>query len=320
MLRRLAPHLVGLALVVALPVALPGAAHAAPPTEGEKLFREGRSAMQDKDYDTACTRFSESQKKEPAPGTSLNLGECEERRNHLVAARDAFVSAAANFLTADKKGYATGRAEALDKRIPKVVVRVAGAPKGTIVRAGERVVEQGVEVRLDPGDVAFSIEAPATRTKKTTVTLKEGNALTEVELGPLDVDGPVVPKPKPEVVTAPKPQPGAEASPLRTVGWVLASVGAASLVVGGVTGIMTLDRASTVKDHCDGDLACDPEGTSAASSGKTLSLVSTITVIAGVVGLGAGGALLLTTSPAKKTATTIGPGPGELGLMMRRTF
>jgi hypothetical protein len=315
MLRRLVPHLLGLTLL-----ALPTLAHAAPPTEGERLFREGRNAMQDKDYETACARFAESQKKEPAPGTSLNLGECEERRNHLLAARDAFVSAAANFLTADKKGYATGRAEALDKRIPKVVVRVSGAPKGATVRANERVVEQGVELRLDPGDVAFTVEAPAARTKKLTVTLKEGSALTEVELGPLDVDGPAVPKPKPDAVESPRPKAASDANPLRTVGWVLVGVGAASLVVGGVTGIMTLDRASTVKDHCDGDLACDPEGTSAASSGKTLSLVSTITVIAGVVGLGGGGALLLTTSPAKKTATTFGPGPGELGVMMRRTF
>ncbi len=315
MIRSLVPQLLGLALF-----ALPAAAYAAPPTEGERLFREGRNAMQDKDYETACARFAESQKKEPAPGTSLNLGECEERRNHLIAARDAFVSAAANFVTADKKGYATGRAEALDKRIPRIVVRVSGAPKGTTVRAGERVVEQGVELRIDPGDVAFTVEAPAARTKRTTVALKEGSALTEVELGPLDVDGPVAPNPRPASVVTPPSPPASEASPLRTVGWVLVGVGAASLVVGGVTGIMTLDRASTVKDHCDGDLACDPEGTSAARSGETLSLVSTITVIAGVVGLGAGGALLLTTSPTRKAATTFGPGPGELGLMMRRTF
>ena len=316
MIRKLVPHLLGLALL-----ALPAIAHAAP-TEGERLFREGRNAMQDKDYETACARFAESQKKEPAPGTSLNLGECEERRNHLIAARDAFVSAAANFLTADKKGYASGRAEALDKRIPRIVVKVAGAPKGTVVRANDRVIEQGVELRLDPGDVVFTVEAPASRTKKLTVTLKEGHDLTPVELGPLEVEGLVVPKPKVEtVVVAPPPPAPSGPSGLRTAGWVLAGVGVASLVVGGVTGIMTLDRASTVKDHCDGDLACDPEGSSAASSGKTLSLVSTITVIGGVVGIGAGGVLLLTTSPAKKTAmTTIGPGPGDLGLMMRRTF
>jgi hypothetical protein len=311
--RRLAP------LFVLAALALPVAAHAAPPTEGERLFREGRAAMQDKDYETACARFAESQRKEPAPGTSLNLGECEERRAHLIAARDAFTSAAASFTTADKKGYASGRAEALDKRIPKVVVRVAGAPKSAVIRAGERVVEAGVELRLDPGEVVFTVEAPATRTKRVTMTLKESQTVTEVELGPLDTDSMLAPKPKPDPIVAPPPE-ESSGSGTRTLGFALAGVGLASLVVGGVTGIMALDRAGTVKDHCDSDLACDPEGSSAASSGETLSLVSTITVIAGVVGIGAGGFFLLT-APAKKTAsTTIGPGPGGLGLMMRRTF
>ncbi len=313
MMRRFVPHLLAFAVF-----ALPMTAHAAP-TEGERLFREGRTAMQDKDYDTACARFAESQKKEPAPGTSLNLGECEERRAHLIAARDAFNSAASAFTAGDKKGYASGRAEALDKRIPKVVVRVTGAPKGVVIRAGERVVEAGVELRFDPGDVAFTVEAPASRTKKLTVTLKESNAVTEVELGPLDVDGPVKPKADTPLVVEPRRDTG-ESNGMRTAGWIVAGVGVASLVVGGVTGIMTLNHASTVKEHCDGDLACDSEGSSAAKSGETLSLVSTITVIVGVVGIGAGGVLLLT-SPSKKTAsTTVGPGPGELGLMMRRTF
>jgi hypothetical protein len=307
-------------LAVLLLLALPmPAAHAAPPTDGERLFREGRTAMQDKDYDTACARFAESQKKEPAPGTALNLGECEERRSHFIAARDAFTVAAASFGTADKKGYASGRAEALDKRIPKVVVRVSGAPKGAVVRAGDRIVEVGAEVRLDPGEVVFTVEAPASRTKRVTVTVKESHTLAEIELGPLDVDGLVTPRPKPDPVVAPQPEPS-NGSGMRTLGWTLAGVGLASLIVGGITGIMTLDRASTVGDHCDADLACDPEGKSAASSGQTLGLVSTITVIGGVVALGAGGVLLLT-SPAKKTGmTTLGPGPGGLGLMMRRSF
>lgn len=314
MIRRLASGMLAIALV-----ALPSTAHAVP-TEGERLFREGRAAMQSADYDTACARFAESQRKEPAPGTSLNLGECEERRNRLMAARDAFMSAASAFTTADKRGYALGRAEALDKRIPKVVLRVSGAsPKGVVVRAGERVVERGVELRFDPGEVTFSVEAPAARTKKQVVALKESNAVIEIELGPLDIDGPAKPTNEALVVPPRDEAPGG-GNGLRTVGWVLVGVGAASLVAGGVTGIMTLGRASTVKDHCDGNLACDSEGRSAASSGQTLSLVSTITVIAGVVGLGAGGVLLFT-SPGKKTAsTTIGPGPGDLGLMMRRSF
>jgi len=58
-------------------------------------------------------------------------------------------------------------------------------------------------------------------------------------------------------------------------------VGVASLLVGGVTGILSLKKVSTVKDHCDGNLACDAEGVDAASSGHTFSTISTITLIAG---------------------------------------
>ena len=314
MRRRLLPHVIAMALLV-----LPVTAHAAP-TEGERLFREGRAAMQEKDYETACTRFAESQRKEPAPGTSLNLGECEERRNHLVAAQEAFTSAASAFTTADKKSYASSRAEALDKRIPRVVVRVSGARKGVVVRLGDRVLEPGVEVRLDPGEVVFTADAPASRTKRVPATLKESNVVAEIELGPLDIDGPLTAKPSPETATATPSRQASGSNGTRTLGWTLAGVGLASLVVGGVTGVMTLDRASTVKEHCDGDLACDPEGSSAASSGQTLSLVSTITVIAGVAGLGAGAFLLLTAPPKKTASTTIGPGPGSLGLVMRRSF
>lgn len=325
MRRRLAARSLAIALLV-----LPAAARAAP-TEGERLFREGRSAMQDKDYDTACARFAESQRKEPAPGTSLNLGECEERRAHLIAARDAFASAASSFTTADKKAYASGRAEALDKRIPKVIVKVSGARSGVVVRTGDRVVEPGVELLFDPGEIVFTVDAPASRAKRVTVVLKEGPVVVEIDLGPLEASPAVPTKPaarEAPVVTTPHQAGGSNGT--RTLGWTLAGVGLASLVVGGVTGVMTLDRASVVREHCDRDLACDPEGRSAASSGATLSVVSTITVIGGVLGLGAGGALLLTApprpradagTPPKQTATTtLGPGPGGLGMTMKRSF
>ena len=318
------------ALLLSSLVVMPTLAAAAPPTEGERLFREGRAAMQTNDYDTACARFADSQKKEPAPGTALNLGECEERRAHLVAARDAFATAASTFTAADKKGYASGRVEALDKRIPKVIVKVQGAPKSAVVhanaRGAERVIEIGAETRLDPGDVTFTVEAPAARTKRVSVTLKEGAPTADVELGPLEIDSPVpIASAKPEVGAMPpkRDETPAKGSALRTAGFVIGGVGVASLVVGGVTGIVTLGKASTVKDHCPDESSCDAEGSSAASSGKTLSLVSTITVIVGIAGIGAG-ALLVLTNPSKKDslsgALTIAPGPGDAGLMLKRTF
>lgn len=308
--RRFTSPLFVAAILFAAPVAL------AAPTEGEKLFREGRAAMQANDLETACARFSESQKKEPLPGTSLNLGECEERRGHLIAARDAFTTAAAGYTTADKKGYATTRAESLDKRIPRVLVKVTGTKNAT-VKVGERAVEVGAEMRMDPGEVVFTAEASGSKPRRMPVTLKEGGERVEIELGPLETEAAVVAdKPKKEQPLVVSSNNG---DTMRTVGFVVAGVGAASLVVGGITGVMALGRASTVKDHCDGDLACDGDGTSAGRQGRDLSLVSTITIIAGAVGVGAGVALILT-HPAQKTGMTFAPGPGDVGLALRRTF
>ncbi|MBS2013733.1 MAG: hypothetical protein JST00_12650 [Deltaproteobacteria bacterium] len=298
------PRLTRLGLASALACALvvsSGSAEAAP-TEGERLFREGRAALNDKDYDTACTKFAESQRLEPAPGTQLNLGECEERRGHLLAAREAFLAASSGFTTQDKKQYAASRADAVERRIPRLVLKVSSAPADTIVRIGDRAVPTGSEQRSDPGDVVITAEAKGHRTRTIRASLKEGQLL-ELDLGPLDAEtGPVIVR---EAAPAPVAPASADRDPgsgRRTLGWTLAGVGGASLAVGVVTGIMTLGKASTVKEQCTGDLECNAEGLDAARSGETLSLVSTITVIAGLAGIGAGTFLLLT-SPKRSTST-----------------
>ncbi|MFO0741045.1 MAG: hypothetical protein U0270_34420 [Labilithrix sp.] len=102
-------------------------------------------------------------------------------------------------------------------------------------------------------------------------------------------------------------------STLSTVGIVVGAAGVASLATGAVTGLMALGRASTVEDHCDDALACDREGVDAASSGSTLSTISTITVAAGAA-LAIGGGVLFfvgrrsspaSGSPATKERATI---------------
>jgi hypothetical protein len=91
----------------------------------------------------------------------------------------------------------------------------------------------------------------------------------------------------------------------RTAGFVVGGIGAASLGVGLVTGIMALSKASTVKDHCDASLACDPQGVDAGSSGKTLSLVSTVTILTGAAAVGVGAFLILTSPKSAKTSAVL---------------
>jgi hypothetical protein len=102
------------------------------------------------------------------------------------------------------------------------------------------------------------------------------------------------------VADKPPPPP----SDTRTIGFVVGGIGLGLLAAGGVAGLVTSGYASTFKAHCDAS-GCDPQGLDAASSGKTWSTVSTVTVIAGAVGLAAGAYLVF--RPAPKTSVSAAP-------------
>jgi hypothetical protein len=66
---------------------------------------------------------------------------------------------------------------------------------------------------------------------------------------------------------------------------------------------MAAGKASTVKDHCTGDYVCDQTGVDAASSGRFLSPLSTVTFIAGAALVGAGAYLYFTSAKNKKSTS-----------------
>ncbi len=293
----------------------------AAPSEGETLFREGRAAMQEKNYDVACAKFAESQKKEPAPGTALNLGECEEQRGHLVAAGEAFTIASATFTAPDKQKYAASRAEAVDRKTPRLTVRTSAPVPELVVHVGTSVLPLDTEVKMDPGAVVIRAEAPRRRPKELTATLREGRNL-EVDIGVLEPDGANGAAAAPALAATPS-KTGLQ-DHLRPIGLIVGGVGAASLIVGGVTGVLALDRAGTVEDRCTPDLVCDREGLDAARSGSTLSLVSTITIAAGSAALVGGAALYFFAPRAAKRTGGVGMTPTAsrdgAGLTIRGVF
>jgi len=307
--------------IAAMAISWTGTTYAAP-SEGETLFREGRAAMQEKNFDVACAKFAESQKKEPAPGTALNLGECEEQRGHLVAAGEAFAIAAATFSAPDKQKYAASRAEAADRRTPRLTVRASAPVPGLVVHVGAGVIPVDSEVKMDPGEVAILAAAPGRRPKELTATLREGKNL-EVDIGALEPEG--AEGPAPTATLDATPSKTGLTQNLRPIGLIVGGGGAASLVVGAVTGVLALDRAGTVEDRCTPDLVCDREGLDAARSGSTLSLVSTTTIAAGSAAL-VGGAVLyfLAPSAAKTTGGELRMTPTAsrdgAGLSIRATF
>jgi len=268
----------------------------------DALFREGRAAAQAGDFETAYVKFDESERIEPAPGTLLNLADCEEHLGKLVAAREHFDLASSAFPVRDPRhGFAARRAASLDERIPRITLHLsAGAPSGTTVRVGSNVLDPAAlarPVRVDPGTVTVVVTAPghADRTyawmlgerDRLDESIQPGGAPTEAAAGP---PAPAAPPPSPSPTPAPAPSP-VEAAPshgTRTLGFVLGGAGLAAIGVGTVTGLLALDRASTVKSHCDATHACDAQGLDAASQGKWLAPTSTVAFVAGGVLLAAG--------------------------------
>lgn len=278
--------------------------------------------MEREDFDHACAKFTESQAVDPAPGTALNLGECEERRGRLVEAHRAFATAAATFTSTDKRRFAAERAEAADQRTPRLIVRAREPVDGLTARVGDEPIALGAEVKLNPGRVVVLVEAPGRRPKALRAELRESRTV-ELEIGHLALAASA--ESTLDVDEAPEAEGGGV--DLRTLGLVVGGVGVASVAVGAVTGILTLDRAGTVKERCTPDLVCDSEGLEAARSGSTLSTVSTVTIVAGSAAI-AGGALLYFLAPRAANGGASGAGAritptasyGGAGLLVHGSF
>jgi hypothetical protein len=193
-----------------------------------------------------------------------------------------------------------------------MTVRVVGSvPSGAKVTRNDVELSEaslGSALPVDPGAYTVTVSAPGRATTSTSVTVAEGTASTvEVRAGaPTEGAGG-----------------GIKASPsTRTAGWVMGGIGVAGVAVGSVAGILTLSHKGTVNDHCNaGTKVCDQTGYDAAQSGKTLGLITTTGLVAGALGIGIGGYLLLSGGSSEAhTAVTAGWTGGTMGISLAQSW
>jgi hypothetical protein len=306
-----------LAVVCAAPGSARAQAH--DPAAAEMLFRDGRAAAQKGDWETACPKFRESQRLDPAAGTLLNLADCEEHRGKVATSWELFRQLIDVLPSGDERlALAKQRAGALEKRLPRLIVRLApDAPTGTRVRRNDVELSDasfGSPLPVDPGVYAVVVTAPGRQRTEAKITVAEGaTASLDVSAGP----------PAPDVALIPvvEPHPSQRGSS-HTAGWVIGGFGVAGLVMGTVAGIATLSHKSTVDDNCNPDTKkCNSTGYDAAQSGKTLGLLTTIGLAAGAAGVGIGAYLLLSGS-SEPTSTRVGAelSPGGATFAVQRSF
>jgi hypothetical protein len=311
--------------------------HAQAPSEAERLFQQGRAALEAKDYATACAKLAASQRLDAAVGTLISLAECEEDRGQLAGAR-AHWQEAANLAEAthdkhDRAVFARERLAQLEPRVPRLTLRVSTrAPKGMIVMLdglplGE--TDLGLPRSLDPGTHAVQISATGHAPRTLRVDLTEGQR-RELDLEPGEAIAAAPPPPQeplprepPPTTPAPTPERG---SWHRPVAYAAGGLGVVGIAVGSVLGLEASSKWSKAKQDCGAGCPSGSIARSERSDASTDGTISTVGFVAGGVALAAGIVLYLTAPSSTPSSTsarvTITPyaGPWGEGVLLSGAF
>ena len=145
------------------------------------------------------------------------------------------------------------------------------------------------------GDHEIVVQAAGHEPNAFRITIAEGESKElSVAAGPA-LPASLTPAQPPPVVPD-RPEPAAESDD--TLAYVLGGIGVAGIVVGSVTGAMIMNKNRTIDAQCNDNNECTDEGLAAVDDAKGLVPISNVAWIVGVVGLGAGTYLLVTSGPS----------------------
>jgi hypothetical protein len=192
----------------------------------EKLFQDGKQFLQAGKLPEACDAFRKSQELEPRIGTLLNLGKCEEKRDRVATAWEAFVAARAlakqngDKASLKKGAEADTRIAAITPKLPYLTIRTTPLAGLVVTRDGTPVsaAELDHEVLIDPGRYELEATAPGHATWKRTAVVAIGQKVV-IEIPPLASDATA----NAPATTATPPPVVATARPAVPVGEIVAS-------------------------------------------------------------------------------------------------
>jgi len=296
--RRTTPSTVaiGLGAVLLSCPALAGDAQTA-----EALYQSAREALARGDLDRACPEFAESQRLDPAPGTLLNLAECEERSGKLASALAHVQEAHDELPPGDYRlPFSLDKIAKLKRRVPHLVLRVKGGPEpGTkVIRDGTELGSASLSVPLpvDPGKHVCVLRMPGHADARVEVSLDESETRT-VDLVP----GPAAALPGGATRRAGDVQ--------RTWGLVAGGAGLAGLALGGILGLTSkIQYDDAVKNCANPPTGCPSGSVTGSQSAYTQAAVADAGFIAGGV-LVATGLTLFFTAP-RTHEVTVAPAVG----------
>lgn len=287
-----------LAVALSLCVAPHGARAQDGPSSADEqaaaLKREGDARMHEMHYREALEAYDQAYRVSPTPAILYNRARALQLLGEYPDALDAleeFERVAPAELKARVPDL-EGLLEEVRSGVSTLVVHANVDGAQVIVRRKLEGATPLPALRLRVGSASVEVTAPHYRAFSREVELPSGGVTTieatlEKEEQPAAKE--VVPPLAPRESIAPPTPPRTtvkiaevEASPLKPVGYVTASLAVANIATGAVFGALAMAKKSDVDAHCPQD-ACDPSGRTALNEGRTFATAATVTVITGAV-------------------------------------
>lgn len=311
-------------------------ANASPESDAKDLFARARELRAGNDCGTAAPLFRKAWTIFPQGlGSLRNLAECEEQLGHFASSRRAWLDLKRALVTAPNDAKYDGwdkdsedAASRLKKKVATFIVDVfVRSPDGEALANDQTGVEifvngesvgtalVGTPLERDPGTYRIRAQMADAPPVEQTVSVAAGdNPHVSVRLTRTPVE---------QAAAAPVVIEDDGKATRKTLGWIAVGVGGASLVGAGITFLVRESSLSEVEDRCaapeTGPCPTSLKGT--IDTGKLMDVLSPILLGVGVVGVGGGVALILTsksTPPQQQgRGLTVMPGFGRLDATYR---
>lgn len=288
-------------------VAIAGSARAEPSASDKETARslmvQGQAQRDKNDLKGALQSFLAADAIMHVPTTGLEVARSENALAMLVEARDMAIQVAHIPTTrrespafADARAKALSLSETLGERIPSLVIALRAAPDGAtpeVTIDGAPVPPNALSAprKLNPGRHQVVAKA-GTYQGKQDVELRERDAKTVVvEMTASSPEHAEAPSDAPAAAPADEPKdtpPPPKTSRSYALTYAAFGVGGLGVLVGSVTGVMSLTKSSSLSDQCP-DNKCPeydtPSFQDQLGTAKTLGTVSTVSFVVGGAGI-----------------------------------
>lgn len=286
----------------------------------EALFREAKRLMDAKNYTEACPKLAESHRLDPASGTLLNLALCYRGEGKTASAWSTLQDVATMSRKdgrSDRENRARDLIRELEPTLSSLEVQVQGASDTLRVEVQIDGIPLpkaawGVSVPTDPGKHTIKATAPGYSSWTTEVTLGDNADKKTVRvpnLVPVPQAASSTPNTSPSASSA-APQPSAMASAVPTttnpantssrryVAYGTLGLGTIATGVGVFFGVRALTKQSEADALCDQSRCANKTAVDLSKEATSSANVANVSIAVGLIGLGVGTYLFLTSSPS----------------------